>query len=176
MVKMIDGGTVIGGNLVQLDNKNRIHVTNQKGKSKVLTHDQFKRQVLENQDKIYSGQNFDFKKETSPAKKLVMTILGAGALIGGIVYRKKIVDFFKGVKTSETGSKIKQGLGEALDTAKKVLNKPDETATAAAAKTKELINTAAEKSGEAAGKVVGQGIKICNWFKKNIGGFFKQAK
>ena len=54
--------SIIGGNLVQMDNKNRYHVTDKNGKRKVLSQDQFKRNLENNYDKIQAGQEFTFKK------------------------------------------------------------------------------------------------------------------
>lgn len=154
---------MIGGNLVQLDEKNQIHVTNKKGKTKVLTHDQFQRQMEANQDKLLSGQDFEFKKPMSPAKKLFLTLAGAGSLAAAIIYRKNIAEFFKGLSKSESGltiSKEADDLKETLKNPEKVKEKATTT-----------LQAGAEKIGEAAGTAVSKALTFIDFLK----GFGRKA-
>ncbi len=124
--------SVVGGNLVQIDNKNRYHVTDKNGKTKVLTRDQFEKNIVQNEDKLHSGEDIKFKKPMSFFSKAMLTLLGAGA-IAGIIYRKDILKFFKSSQTkevidnlvnSESGQKIKK-TGETIkDTVEDVIKNP----------------------------------------------------
>lgn len=93
--------SIIGGNLVQMDNKNRYHVTDKNGKRKVLSQDQFKRNLENNYDKIQTGQEFTFKKSMSPTKKTILTLAGIGAAIAAVIYRKDILKIFNKSKIKE---------------------------------------------------------------------------
>ena len=154
---------MIGGNLVQLDEKNQIHVTNKKGKTKVLTHDQFQRQMEANEDKLLSGQDFEFKKPMSPAKKLFLTLAGAGSLAAAFIYRKNIAEFFKGLSKSESGLKISKEADELQETLKNP-EKVKEKATTA-------LQAGAEKIGEAAGTAVSKALTFIDFLK----GFGRKA-
>ena len=98
--------SIIGGNLVQMDNKNRYHVTDKNGKRKVLSQDQFKRNLENNYDKIQAGQEFTFKKSMSPMKKTILTLAGIGAAIAAVVYRKDLLKLFNKEKIKETAENI----------------------------------------------------------------------
>lgn len=59
---------VIGGNKVEMTPKGKIQVTNSQGKVKTLSQDEFKKQLIQNKDKIESEQDFEFKKDNKNAK------------------------------------------------------------------------------------------------------------
>lgn len=124
--------SVIGGNLVQLDNKNRYHVTDKNGKTKILTRDQFEKNIEKNADKLQTGEDIKFKKPMSFFSKAMLTLLGAGA-IAGVIYRKDIMKFFKSSKTkevinnlvnSESGQQIKKASENIKDTVDDVIKNP----------------------------------------------------
>ena len=108
--------SVIGGNLVQIDNKNHYHVTDKNGKTKILTRDQFEKNIIQNENKLQSGEDIKFKKPMSFFSKAMLTLLTAGT-IAGVIYRKDIKKFFKSSQTkevidnlvnSESGQKVKK--------------------------------------------------------------------
>lgn len=150
--------SIVGGNLVQVDNKNRYHVTDKNGKKKVLTADQFKKNVDKNYDKIKSGEEFNFKKPMSFMQKATLTLLGIGAA-AALIYNKKIAEFFKGSKTKETltnlaesesGQAIRHAINETKEKARDILNNPKKYAT----KADELFAKGTEKAINGIGKVV----------------------
>ena len=161
---------MIGGNLVQLDEKNQIHVTNKKGKTKVLTHDQFQRQMEANQDKLLSGQDFEFKKPMSPAKKLFLTLAGAGSLAAAFIYPKNIAEFFKALSKSASGLKISKeadDLKEVVNELQETLKNPEKVKE----KTTTTLQAGAEKIGEAAGTAVSKALTFIDFLK----GFGRKA-
>ncbi len=124
--------SVIGGNLVQLDNKNRYHVTDKNGKTKILTRDQFEKNIEKNADKLQTGEDIKFKKPMSFFSKAMLTLLGAGT-IAGIIYRKDLLKFFKSSQTkevinnlvnSESGQQIKKASENIKDTVDDVIKNP----------------------------------------------------
>ena len=124
--------SVIGGNLVQLDNKNRYHVTDKNGKTKILTRDQFEKNIEKNADKLQTGEDIKFKKPMSFFSKAMLTLLGAGT-IAGIIYRKDLLKFFKSSQTkevidnlvnSESGRQIKKASENIKDTVDDVIKNP----------------------------------------------------
>ncbi len=82
----------VGGNKVEMLQTGKILVTNPEGKTKTLTQDEFKKQVVKNADKIQSGEDFEFKKDRK-ALKITGLVLGAAALVTGVIYRKDIMKF-----------------------------------------------------------------------------------
>lgn len=135
MVNMLNA-SLIGGNLVQMDNKNRYHVTDKNGKRKVLSQDQFKRNLENNYDKIQTGQDFTFKKSMSPMKNTILTLAGIGAAIAAVVYRKDLLKLFNKQKIKETASNIasspsgqtvQQTVNKKIDNIKNALNNPQKT-------------------------------------------------
>lgn len=88
----------IGGNIVQPTPDGKFKVTTAKGKEKVLTEDQFVKQLKKNEENIKSGKDFEIKKGSSPIAKAVGFIAAAGAIVAAVVYRKNIANFFKGLK------------------------------------------------------------------------------
>lgn len=128
--------SIIGGNLVQMDNKNRYHVTDKNGKRKVLSQDQFKRNLENNYDKIQAGQEFTFKKSMSPTKKTILTLAGIGAAIAAVIYRKDILKIFNKSKikeklddiaSSQSGQKVQKAIEEQITVIKEAVNSPQKT-------------------------------------------------
>lgn len=128
--------SIIGGNLVQMDNKNRYHVTDKNGKRKVLSQDQFKRNLENNYDKIQARQEFTFQKSMSPMKKTILTLAGIGAAIAAVVYRKDILKLFNKEKIKETaeniasspsGQKVKKAIEEQITVIKEAAKNPQKT-------------------------------------------------
>lgn len=73
----------IGGNKVEMTQKGKIKVTNQQGKVKTLSQDEFKKQLLKNADNIKAGKDFEFKKDNKNAKAAVgVAGLLAAAYVG----------------------------------------------------------------------------------------------
>lgn len=177
--------TIVGGNLVQLDSKNKFRVTDKKGKTKVLTHDQFKKQVLANQEKLESGEDIKFKKPMSDTKKVILGLLGIGAAVTGVFYRKNIAKYFKefnaketmnNLKNSESGATIKGKINETVDVVKEALENPEATGKKAAEATREAVQKTAQKAGELAGKATGKGLTFLNRISNFFSGFGRKAK
>lgn len=171
MVNMLNA-SLIGGNLVQMDNKNRYHVTDKNGKRKVLSQDQFKRNLENNYDKIQTGQEFTFKKSMSPIKKTILTLLGIGTAAAGIYYRKNIINFFKkpnlkekinDIAQSESGQKVKKAVDETVDKVKDALKNPTKTGEKAGEKAKEITE-----------KVTTKTLNLWEKFAKFVRGFKKK--
>lgn len=59
---------VIGGNKVEMTPKGKVQVTNPQGKVKTLSQDEFKKQLIQNKDKIAAEQDFEFKKDNKNEK------------------------------------------------------------------------------------------------------------
>lgn len=95
----------IGGNIVQPTPDGKFKVTTAKGKEKVLTKDQFVKQLIKNEENIKSEKAFEIKKGTSPLAKAVGFIAAAGAIVAAVVYRKNIANFFK-----KSGEAIKEAV------------------------------------------------------------------
>lgn len=95
----------IGGNIVQPTPDGKFKVTTAKGKEKVLTEDQFVKQLKKNEENIKSGKDFEIKKGASPIAKAVGFIAAAGAIVAAVVYRKNIANFFK-----KSGEAIKEAV------------------------------------------------------------------
>ena len=101
----------VGGNNVEILQTGKILVTNPKGKMKTLTQDEFKKQIIKNADKIQSGEDFEFKKDRK-GLKIASAIVGTAAVVTGVIYYKKIGQFFnkllkkiKSKKTTDTNSR-----------------------------------------------------------------------
>lgn len=84
----------VGGNLVQPTPDGKVKVQTAKGKIKILSQDQFEKQIKKNADNIKAGKDFEIKGDNKAAK--ITGIIGAAAAItGAIVFRKEIGKFFK---------------------------------------------------------------------------------
>ena len=136
MAEMISvlNSSMIGGNLVQIDSKIRYHVTDKNGSKKVLTRDQFQKNIENNADKLQKGEDIKFKKPMSFWQKAGLAILGLGT-VAGVIYRKNIANFFKNSRTkevltnlanSDSAQNLKTKAQEAIKNPKDTLHKIDE--------------------------------------------------
>lgn len=156
----ITNSSVIGGNLVQLDNKNRYHVTDKNGRKKILTKDQFDKNVNDNIDKIKNNEEFEFKKQMSTTQKTIFA-LGTIGVISAIFYHKNILKFFKNLKSSESGKKIEKGIKETINTVSEAVSNP---------------KTTAEKVGDAAKNLTEKGTTAILSFLDKTSNFLKGFK
>lgn len=97
----------IGGNIVQPTPDGKIKVKTAKGKVKVLSQDQFEKQIKKNAENIKAGKDFEIKKENKTAK-IIGVIAAAAAVVAGVVYRKELGKLFgkASEKVSEAASKV----------------------------------------------------------------------
>lgn len=97
----------IGGNIVQPTPEGKIQVTTAKGKVKVLSQDQFVKQIKKNEENINAGKDFEIKKDNTTAKVLGFAA-AAAAIVAGVVYRKDLAKLFKsaGEKISDAASNV----------------------------------------------------------------------
>ena len=81
---------VIGGNKIEMTQKGKVKITNPQGKVKTLSQDEFKKQLVQNKDKIKAEQDFEFKKDNKNAKAAagVAGLLGAAYIGLGIAVGK----------------------------------------------------------------------------------------
>ena len=144
--------SIIGGNLVQMDNKNRYHVTDKNGKRKVLSQDQFKRNLENNYDKIQTGQEFTFKKSMSPTKKTILTLAGIGAAIAAVIYRKDILKIFNKSKIKEKLDDVasspsgQKAIEEQITVIKEAVKNPEQTGAKIGDKAKNIIYAVTTKA------------------------------
>ena len=85
---------IVGGNKVELTTTGKVQVTNQEGKIKTLSQDQFKKQLIKNADKISDGENVEFKKD-SKAGLIVGGAIATAAVVTAVVFRKDIAKYMK---------------------------------------------------------------------------------
>ncbi len=154
--------SIIGGNLVQIDNKNRYHVTDKKGHKKVLTQDEFRKNIENNADKLKAGEDIKFKKPMSFWQKAGLAILGLGT-VAGVIYRKDIASFFKNSRTkevltnlvnSDSAAKVKSAAQNAKTKAQEAIKNPKDTL--------HKIDEAVAKGTE---KVINGFAKVIDFFK-----------
>lgn len=111
---------VVGGNKVEMTTTGKVQVTNQEGKIKTLSQDQFKKQLIKNADKISNGENVEFKKDN----KIGLIAGGAvatAAVVTAVIYRKDIAKYMKDFSWKKLGQDIK-GLWNKLKGNLKKLN------------------------------------------------------
>lgn len=96
----------IGGNIVSPTPDGKVKVQTAKGKTRVLTQDQFEKSIIKNADNIKAGKDFEIKKSNTTAKILGL-VATAGAITAGIIFRKDLGKFIK-----NAGAKISQVLGK----------------------------------------------------------------
>lgn len=170
MVSMINS-SVIGGNLVQLDNKNRYHVTDKNGHKTVLTRDQFERNLQKNQDKIIRDEDFTFKKSMTPVQKTLLTLAGLGAAAGILFNYKKIFKYFKDLNVKEkfndlrqspSGQQIETKINEIINETKTSIQNPQKTAE----KVGEAAKNLTEKGTTAVLNTIDKISKFINGFRK----------
>lgn len=104
---------VIGGNVVTMAPNNKCVVINKKGKVKTFTQDQFTKQLLKNQDKAQSGEDFEFKK-SNKVGWITAGLLAIGGTAAGIIYRKNISKFLKEFPFKEVGKDLKTKITNAF--------------------------------------------------------------
>lgn len=97
----------VGGNVVEMTTKGKIQVTNQQGKVKTLSQDEFKKQLVKNADKIENGEDFEFKSEHK-GLKIAGVVATAAALTTAVIYRKEIGKYMKDFSFSKLGKDIKK--------------------------------------------------------------------
>lgn len=111
---------IVGGNKVEMTTTGKVQVTNQEGKIKTLSQDQFKKQLIKNADKISNGENVEFKKDN----KIGLIAGGAvatAAVVTAVIYRKDIAKYMKDFSFKKLGQDIK-GLWNKLKGNLKKLN------------------------------------------------------
>lgn len=85
----------IGGNIVQPTPDGKFKVQTAKGKIKVLSQDQFEKQIKKNAANIQAGKDFEIKKGMSTTAKIIGFLAGAGAIVAVVVYRKDFAKWFQ---------------------------------------------------------------------------------
>ncbi len=154
--------SIIGGNLVQVDNKNRYHVTDKNGRKKVLTQDEFRKNIENNADKLKAGEDIKFKKPMTFWQKAGLAILGLGT-VAAVIYRKDIASFFKNSRTkevltnlvnSDSAAKVKSAAQNAKTKAQEAIKNPKDTL--------HKIDEAVAKGTE---KVINGFAKVIDFFK-----------
>lgn len=155
----LTNSSVIGGNLVQIDNKHRYHVTDKNGKKKILTKDQFDKNIIENKEKLAHGEDFKFKKPMTTTQKVLLALGTIGAAVGAIVYRKNITNFFKNIDVKKNIEEIKNS--KPMEKIQKAIKEPQKTSEQIGEKVKDVTE-----------KVTTSALK----FIDNTINFFKKAK
>ena len=154
--------SIIGGNLVQVDNKNRYHVTDKNGRKKVLTQDEFRKNIENNADKLKAGEDIKFKKPMSFWQKAGLAILGL-VTVAGVIYRKNIADFFKTSKTKEVLTNIANS--ESAQTIKATAQKAKSKAQEAIKNPKDTLHKIDEAVAKGTEKVINGFAKVIDFFK-----------
>lgn len=154
--------SIIGGNLVQIDNKNRYHVTDKNGRKKVLTQDEFRKNIENNADKLKAGEDIKFKKPMSFWQKAGLAILGLGT-VAGVIYRKNIADFFKTSKTKEVLTNIANS--ESAQTIKATAQKAKSKAQEAIKNPKDTLHKIDEAVAKGTEKAINGFAKVVNFFR-----------
>ena len=154
--------SIIGGNLVQVDNKNRYHVTDKNGHKKVLTQDEFRKNLANNADKLKNGEDIKFKKPMSFWQKAGLAILGLGT-VAGVIYRKNIADFFKTSKTKEVLTNIANS--ESAQTIKATAQKAKSKAQEAVKNPKDTLHKIDEAVAKGTEKAINGFAKAVNFFR-----------
>lgn len=154
--------SIIGGNLVQIDNKNRYHVTDKNGRKKVLTQDEFRKNIKNNADKLKAGEDIKFKKPMSFWQKAGLAILGLGT-VAGVIYRKNIADFFKTSKTKEVLTNIANS--ESAQTIKATAQKAKSKAQEAVKNPKDTLHKIDEAVAKGTEKAINGFAKVVNFFR-----------
>ena len=88
---------IIGGNKVEMTPKGKVQVTNPQGKIKTLSQDEFKKQLINNKEKIEAGEDFEFKKDNKNLKAaggvaglLAAAYIGLSAAVGKKALTKSV--------------------------------------------------------------------------------------
>lgn len=118
----IGSAMIIGGNEVKLNSKGKVEITNPKGKVITLSQDKFLKQTIKNSDKIYYGEDFEYKKDHK-ALKIAGAAVGTAAIATGIIYRKEIGKYMKNITWKKFKSDIEDLFGKAKDKIKETKDK-----------------------------------------------------
>ena len=110
---------IVGGNKVEMTTTGKVQVTNQEGKIKTLSQDQFKKQLIKNADKISDGENVEFKKD-SKAGLIVGGAIATAAVVTAVVFRKDIAKYMKDFSFKKLGQDIKGLWGKLKGNLKKL--------------------------------------------------------
>ncbi len=110
---------IVGGNKVELTTTGKVQVTNQEGKIKTLSQDQFKKQLIKNADKISDGENVEFKKD-SKAGLIVGGAIATAAVVTAVIFRKDIAKYMKDFSFKKLGQDIKGLWGKLKGNLKKL--------------------------------------------------------
>lgn len=111
---------IVGGNKVEMTTTGKVQVTNQEGKIKTLSQDQFKKQLIKNADKISNGENVEFKKDNKIGW-IAGGAVATAAVVTAVIYRKDIAKYMKDFSFKKLGQDIK-GLWNKLKGNLKKLN------------------------------------------------------
>ena len=112
---------VIGGNKVEMKTNGKVQVTNEEGKVKTMSQDQFKKQLVKNADKLNNGENIEFKNDNKTG--LIVGGAAATAVIAtGIIFRKDISKYMKDFSWKKLGQDIKGLFGKAKDKTSHIIN------------------------------------------------------
>lgn len=110
---------IVGGNKVEMTTNGKVQVTNQEGKIKTLSQDQFKKQLVKNADKISNGENVEFKKDNK-AGLIAGGAVATAAVVTGIIFRKDIAKYMKDFSFKKLGQDIKGLFGKLKGNLKKL--------------------------------------------------------
>ena len=146
----------IGGNIVQPTPEGKIKVTTAKAKVKVLSQDQFEKQIKKNAENIKAGKDFEIKKDNQ-ALKVGGLLAGAAAIVAGVIYRKDLAKLFKkaGDQVSEAATKVVDKVKGSKTNAKRY----NDTLTAAE---KHELNLAKSKVNEFSNEAIQNAQKARN--------------
>ncbi len=111
---------IVGGNKVEMTTTGKVQVTNQEGKIKTLSQDQFKKQLIKNADKISNGENVEFKKGNKTGL-IVGGAVATAAVVTAVIFRKDIAKYMKDFSFKKLGQDVK-GLWNKLKGNLKKLN------------------------------------------------------
>lgn len=111
---------IVGGNKVEMTTTGKVQVTNQEGKIKTLSQDQFKKQLIKNADKISNGENVEFKKDNKTGL-IVGGAVATAAVVTAVIFRKDIAKYMKDFSFTKLGQDVK-GLWNKLKGNLKKLN------------------------------------------------------
>ncbi len=139
---------VIGGNKVEMTPKGKVQVTNPQGKVKTLSQDEFKKQLIQNKDKIESEQDFEFKKDNKNAKAaagvaglLVAAYTGLSLAVGKGKLTKSVAEAGKELGFMSKVKNVFVSIGESgVDLWKVLTGKAAKLKDKVTGKSKELQN------------------------------------
>lgn len=119
---------IVGGNKVEMKTNGKIQVTNEEGKVKTMSQDQFKKKLVKNADKLNNGENIEFKNDNKTGL-IVGGAVATAAIATGIIFRKDISKYMKDFSWKKLGQDIKGLFGKAKDKVKTIFNNKKATKT-----------------------------------------------